>query len=208
MTADNINIGIGAIAETFEMAYARLYACCTARALTLRCSCFALLHIKAFSYKPYYDPEIHTARWPSLVHAMSFKETIRELWAGMVYMAHRSRGIETDPQARREAALEDVFGRSRIAIRREASMPASNGAKPSEKDLSVTVEVEKEVHVNNERQWLGVGDDYIYGLGYQSKPRRERSDGLEEQIEKELTKRGYGLRSEPPFPSIRRVRLC
>ncbi|KAJ8482614.1 hypothetical protein ONZ51_g5230 [Trametes cubensis] len=178
MTADNINIGIGAIAETFEMA------------------CFALLHIKAFSYKPYYDPEIHTARWPSLVHAMSFKETIRELWAGMVYMAHRSRGVETDPQARREAALEDVFGRSRIAIRREASMPASNGAKPSEKDLSVAVEVEKEVHVNNERQWLGVGDDSIYGLGYQSKPRRERSDGLEEQIEKELTKRGYGLRSK------------
>ncbi|KAH9888780.1 organic solute transporter Ostalpha-domain-containing protein [Cubamyces lactineus] len=178
MTADNINIGIGAIAETFEMA------------------CFALLHVKAFSCKPYYDPEIRTPQWQSLVHAMSFKETIRELWAGMIYMVHRSRGVETDPQARREAALEDVFGRSRIAIRREASMPVSNGARLSEKDLSVTVEVEKEVHVNNERQWLGVGDDYIYGLGYQSKPRRGRSDGLEEQIEKELTKRGYGLRSK------------
>ncbi|KAI0330884.1 DUF300-domain-containing protein [Cubamyces sp. BRFM 1775] len=178
MTADNINIGIGAIAETFEMA------------------CFALLHIKAFSYKPHYDPEVRTPPWRSLVHAMSFKETIRELWAGAIYMLHRSRGIETDPQARREAALEDVFGRSRIAIRREASAPASNGAKTSEKDLGVTIAVEKEVHVNDERQWLGVGDDYIYGLGYQSKPQRERSDGLEEQIEKELTKRGYGLRNK------------
>ncbi|OSD05500.1 DUF300-domain-containing protein [Trametes coccinea BRFM310] len=179
MTADNINIGIGAIIETFEMA------------------CFALLHIKAFSYKPYYDPDAGpTPRWRSLVHAMSFKETGRELWNGLVYMVHRSRGRETDPEARREAVLEDVFGRSRIAIRRDASVPASGRAVASEKDLGVTVEVEKEVHVNDERQWLGIGDDYVYGLGYQSKPQRERSDGLEEQIEKELTKRGYGLRGK------------
>ncbi|KAI0646590.1 organic solute transporter Ostalpha-domain-containing protein [Trametes meyenii] len=180
MTADNINIGIGAIAETFEMA------------------CFALLHIKAFSYKPYYDPDSPTPPWRSLVHAMSFKETGRELWAGLVYMIHRSRGRETDPQARREAALEDLFGRSRIAIHREANASSSGKAKPSEKeqDTGVVVEVEREVHVNDERQWLGVGDDYVYGLGYQSKPRRERSDGLEEQIEKELVKRGYGLRSK------------
>ncbi|KAI0674597.1 organic solute transporter Ostalpha-domain-containing protein [Trametes maxima] len=180
MTADNINIGIGAIAETFEMA------------------CFALLHIKAFSYKPYYDSDSPTPRWRSLIHAMSFKETGRELWAGLVYMIHRSRGRETDPLARREAALEDLFGRSRIAIHREANASSSGKAKPSEKEPEegVVVEVEREVHVNDERQWLGVGDDYVYGLGYQSKPRRERSDGLEEQIEKELVKRGYGSRSK------------
>ncbi|KAI9064028.1 hypothetical protein FKP32DRAFT_588534 [Trametes sanguinea] len=179
MTADNINIGIGAIVETFEMA------------------CFALLHIKAFSYKPYYDLDSGpTPRWRSLVHAMSFKETGRELWNGLIYMVYRSRGRETDPEARREAVLEDVFGRSRIAIRRDASVPASGRAMASEKDLGVTVEVEKEVHVNDERQWLGIGDDYVYGLGYQSKPQRERSEGLGEQIEKELTKRGYGLRDK------------
>ncbi|CDO73322.1 hypothetical protein BN946_scf185008.g84 [Trametes cinnabarina] len=183
MTADNINIGIGAIVETFEMA------------------CFALLHIKAFSYKPYYDPDHGpTPRWRSLVHAMSFKETARELWNGLVYMVHRSRGRETDPEARREAVLEDVFGRSRIAIRREASAPVSGRAVASEKELGVTVEVEREVHVNDERQWLGVGDDYIYGIGYQLKPSRERSEGLEEQIEKELTRRGYSLRDVTPSP--------
>ncbi|KAI0358078.1 DUF300-domain-containing protein [Trametes cingulata] len=178
MTADNINIGIGAIAETFEMA------------------CFALLHIKAFSYKPYYDPDMRTPRWRSLVHAMSFKETGREIWAGLVYMVYRTRGRETDPEARREAVLEDIFGRSRIAIRRDASASASARGHNPAKDLSVTVEVEKQVHVNEERQWLGVGDDYIYGLGYQSKPRRERSEGLEAQIEKELAKRGYGLENK------------
>ncbi|KAL1944940.1 hypothetical protein VTO73DRAFT_2560 [Trametes versicolor] len=179
MTADNINIGIGAILETVEMA------------------CFAVLHIKAFSYKPYYDPENPTPRWRSLAHAMSFKETGREIWAGLVYMVHRSRGRETDPQARREAALEDVFGRSRIAIHREANMSASGKPmRPPEKELSVSVDVEKEVHVNDERQWLGVGDDYIYGLGYQAKPRREKSDGLEEQIDRELAKRGYTLRNK------------
>ncbi|KAI0629660.1 organic solute transporter Ostalpha-domain-containing protein [Trametes polyzona] len=179
MTADNINIGIGAILETFEMA------------------CFALLHIKAFSYKPYYDPDAPTPRWRSLVHAMSFKETGREIWAGLVYMVHRSRGRETDPQARREAVLEDVFGRSRIAIYREANASASGTPRrASEKELSVNVKVEKEVHVNDERQWLGVGDDYVYGLGCQAKPRREKSEGLGEQIDRELAKRGYTLRDK------------
>lgn len=139
---------------------------------------------------------------------MSFKETGREIWAGLVYMVHRSRGRETDPQARREAALEDVFGRSRIAIHREANISASGKPmRPPEKELSVSVDVEKEVHVNDERQWLGVGDDYIYGLGYQAKPRREKSDGLEEQIDRELAKRGYTLRSKSvlaryPLPRV------
>ncbi|KAI0832132.1 DUF300-domain-containing protein [Trametes gibbosa] len=179
MTADNINIGIGAILETFEMA------------------CFAILHIRAFSYKPYYDPDAPTPGWRSLVHAMSFKETGREIWTGIVYMTRRSRGLETDPQARREAALETVFGRSRIAINREANMVTSNcPTRASDKDSSVTVAVKKEVHLNNERQWLGVGDNYVYGLGYQAKPRREKSEGLEEQIDRELARRGYGLQDK------------
>lgn len=175
---------------------------CPALAHPVPCSsvhdrCFAVLHIKAFSYKPYYEPDNPTPRWRSLVHAMSFKETGREIWAGLVYMGHRSRGRETDPEARRQAVLEDVFGRSRIAISREANTSASGKpTRASEKDVSVTVEVEKEVHVNDERQWLGVGDDYIYGLGYQRRPRREKSDGLAEQIDKELEKRGYSLRSK------------
>ncbi|KAI0731413.1 organic solute transporter Ostalpha-domain-containing protein [Earliella scabrosa] len=178
MTAGNINIGIGALLETFEMAI------------------FACLHVKAFSYKPYCTGDQPTPRWRALVHAMNFKETGRELWEGIVYMVRKYRGREVDTQARREAALENVFGRSRFAITREAN---SSGSKVnvSEKDAGVTVEVEKEVHVGDERQWLGLGDDYIYGLGYQAKRQRERSEGLESQIEKELARRGYSLRGGP-----------
>ncbi|KAI0695346.1 organic solute transporter Ostalpha-domain-containing protein [Cerioporus squamosus] len=175
MTANNINIGIGAILETTEMAL------------------FAILHIKAFSYKPYMTADGPTPRWRALVHAMNFKETGRELWAAMVYMLYKSRGREVDTQARREAALETVFGRSRYAIVREANVSDSK-AGASEKMLGVTVEIEEEVRIGNERQWIGLGDDYIYGLGYQAKRQRERSEGLESQIEKELAMRGYTLR--------------
>ncbi|OBZ74228.1 hypothetical protein A0H81_05950 [Grifola frondosa] len=172
MTADNINVGISAILETFEMML------------------FALLHIRAFTYKPYCTPPGRTPRWKSLMHAMNFKETLRELWTGTMYMIRKYRGQETDAQARREAVLESVFGRSRIAIYRQAKAGDTNlGEKNAE---GVTVEVEKMVHVGAERQWLGIGDDYGYGLGYHTRRLRERSDGLEEQIEKELTKRGYG----------------
>ncbi|KAI0794133.1 organic solute transporter Ostalpha-domain-containing protein [Fomes fomentarius] len=175
MTANNINIGIGAILETVEMAI------------------FACLHIKAFSYKPYRTGGEPTPRWRALAHAMNFKETGRELWQGTVYMIRKYRGREVDAQARREAVLENVFGRSRFDITREAgsSRPKVNS---SEKDVNVTVEVEKEVRVGDERQWLGVGDDYIYGLGYQARRQRERSEGLESQIEKELVRRGYSIR--------------
>ncbi|KAI0757410.1 organic solute transporter Ostalpha-domain-containing protein [Daedaleopsis nitida] len=176
MTADNINIGIGALLETFEMAL------------------FACLHIKAFSYKPYRPlGGLPQARWRALVHAMNFAETGRELWSGTVYMFHQYRGREVDSQARRQAALENVFGQSRYAITRETDASGSK-VNMSEKNAGVRVQVEKEVRVGEERQWLGVGDNYIYGLGYQSKPQRERSEGLELQIEKELARRGYGMR--------------
>ena len=96
-----------------------------------------------------------------------------------------------DVQARREGYLESVFGRSRHDIHRDARTGQNVGSKEVP---GVTVEVEREVRVGEERQWLGVGDDYVYGLGYQTKRLRERSEGLEEQIEKELSKRGYTLR--------------
>ncbi|KAI1793466.1 DUF300-domain-containing protein [Ganoderma leucocontextum] len=176
MTANNINIGIGALLETFEMAI------------------FACLHIKAFSYKPYVTGDYPTPRFRSLGNAMNFKETGRELWQGWIYMLRKSRGYEVDTQARREAVLENVFGRSRFAISRSADGSASGKFNASEKDLRVSVQVEKEVRVGDERQWLGVGDDYIYGLGYQTRRQKEPSEGLESQIEKELARRGYALR--------------
>ena len=127
---------------------------------------------------------------------MSFKETGRELWHGWVYMFRKSRGYEVDAQARREAVLESVFGRSRFAISRDAYGSSSGKVNASEKDVNVSVHVEKEVRVGDERQWLGVGNDYAYGLGYQSRRQKEPSEGLESQIEKELARRGYKLRGK------------
>ncbi|PIL25191.1 transporter [Ganoderma sinense ZZ0214-1] len=181
MTANNINIGIGALLETFEMAL------------------FACLHIRAFSYKPYVTDDTRTyptPRWRSLGHAMNFKETGREIWHGWVYMLRKSRGHEVDAQARREAVLEDVFGRSRFTIARDANGSTAGKGHGSEKDVSVNVHVEKEVRVDDERLWLGAGDDYVYGIGYQARRQKEPSEGLELQIERELALRGYALRGE------------
>ena len=199
MTANNINIGIGALLETFEMACVRLVSSRPFPSHThCLCSLFACLHIKAFSYKPYVTDDAPTPRLRSLRHAMSFKETGRELWHGWVYMLRKSRGYEVDTQARREAVLENVFGRSRFAISRDAngSSPGKPNASEKEKDVSVSVHVEKEVRVGDERQWLGVGDDYVYGLGYQARRQKEPSEGLESQIEKELARRGYARRGK------------
>ncbi|KLO10338.1 DUF300-domain-containing protein, partial [Schizopora paradoxa] len=169
MTAEDINIGISAILETVEM------------------TIFAFLHIKAFSYKEYKPPMFardgtlltppqRTPRLRSLGHAFDFRETFREIWHGYLYIFDRMRGRETDQGARRLAVREDLFG-PRQTYREKP---------PSDKG-SITVNIEKQVHVGNERQWIGAGDDYAYGLDY---PRKERSAGLEEQIDDELEKRG------------------
>ena len=170
-------------------------------------SLFACLHIKAFSYKPYVTNDYPTPRWRSLGHAMNFKETGREIWHGWVYMLRKSRGHEVDAQARREAVLENVFGRSRFTIVRDANGSVSGKGNASEKDLSVSVHVEKEVRVDDERQWLGAGDDYAYGIGYQARRQKEPSEGLELQIEKELARRGYTLRGGHAFCAPRGVKL-
>ncbi|KAI0301579.1 organic solute transporter Ostalpha-domain-containing protein [Multifurca ochricompacta] len=155
MTAGDINIGWGAILETFEM------------------SLFALLHVKAFSYKPYRSLSPNATRTPrlrSFAHAMDFRETFRELSAGLVYMWLRIRGAETDPLARRVAVLEGAFDKSREKVWREGTGEA--------KRRGLEVDKAVEVEVDGEKQWLGLGDDY----------------GI--QFERELEKRGYG-RSEP-----------
>lgn len=153
-----------------------------------------MLHIKAFSYKPYVTTS-PTKRWRSLMHAFNFKETLRELWDGTVYMAYRMRGREVDVMARRQAALEGIFGQSRIQIqgkRTAEKKPASEG-----KDaLDVRVDIEETMHVGSDRQWLGVGDDYAYSLGREFRRTREKSEGLEESFERELATRGYPRRRE------------
>ena len=84
--------------------------------------------------------------------------------------------------------MQNAFGRSRVAVQ------GVNKDLAYDEKLAVTtvnVEVEETVHVSEERQWLNFGHDYGYALGH---PIREKSDGLEEQIEKELTKRGYRMK--------------
>ncbi|KAH8105622.1 DUF300-domain-containing protein, partial [Phellopilus nigrolimitatus] len=193
MTADDINIGIGAILETVEM------------------TIFAFLHIKAFSYKPYCAKEgrsshvyglYRTPRLRALGHAFDFRETFSELWTGCVFIVRRWRGIETDSRARRLIVREELFSTAN-----GLGAKCRNGARDREKGrlpleytyeddctvnekkggMRVAVDVEKEFHVDKERQWLGTGNDYIYGLGY---ARRERSAGLAEQIDDELERRG------------------
>ncbi|KAF7798182.1 hypothetical protein EIP86_009399 [Pleurotus ostreatoroseus] len=181
MTVDNINIGIGAILETFEMMV------------------FAFVHIKAFTYKPYYDPPNRTLRLRSLVHAFNFKETIDELWVGIKYMWYRYKGRETDVQARRHAVLEGVFGHSRIPTAKQSAQPPTRDVEPEKERLTVAVSVEETVHIGQERQWLGVGNDYGYGLGWHSRHQQEKSGGLGEQIERELTSRGYPLQDYTPL---------
>ncbi|KAI0061163.1 DUF300-domain-containing protein [Artomyces pyxidatus] len=177
MTADDINIGWGAILECFEM------------------TIFAFVHVKAFSYKPYRPKTPDAQRTPrlrSLGHAMDFRETFRELRSGCLYMMHRMRGMETDTQARREAALESVFGKSRTQVWREQEKGADNGG-----PMQVGIDVDKVVEVEGETQWLGAGDNYGYGLA-----RRERSESLGVQIAEELQKMGYVRPGKRVLPTI------
>ncbi|KAJ3570906.1 hypothetical protein NP233_g4098 [Leucocoprinus birnbaumii] len=192
MTADDINIGIGAVLETVEMVL------------------FALLHIKAFTYKIYrppYDPDSDllppekTPRWKSLGHAMDFRETFKELWIGCVYMWHKSLGKEpaVDTGAIRAQYYEGVFGKARPTQyqQRQDEEDSDDGnidsKQPTLPQVQVEVTERVEVDIGGEKQWLGVGDNYGYGLKFLQ---RERSEGLEMQIEKELEKRGYTLRNE------------
>ncbi|KAF9652079.1 DUF300-domain-containing protein [Thelephora ganbajun] len=200
MTAENINIGIGAILECAEM------------------TIFAFLHIKCFTYKVYIpDPSTiegdlkdhRTPRLKSLGHAMNPMETFRELWTGIVYMFRKWRGKETDKQARRVAAHQGVFGRSRSRILSDSSAQSeslirnSQEKKQEKKNVSplsqvesgrlddVLVDVEREVYLGSERQWLGVGDSHGYVLGSVT---REKSEGFEAAVANELYRRGYTLR--------------
>ncbi|TFK23673.1 DUF300-domain-containing protein [Coprinopsis marcescibilis] len=192
MTAEDINIGVGALLQTFEMMV------------------FAFVHVKAFTYKPYVPfynrhskdaPPERTPRLRSLGHALDFRETFREIWIGCIYLSDRLRGREPKPDfgARRAAHYEEAFGRSRPPQNHpgRAGKKAAIQGKPSPQQrptdaMDISINQEVQVEVGGERQWLGVGDDYGYGLGYF---RRERSEGLGVQIEKELQQIGYSMDS-------------
>ena len=98
---------------------------------------------------------------------------------------------------RRAAHYEEAFGRSRLAYAGpEKNLKGShNLGEELAAHPAVTVE---EIELGGERQWLGTGDDYGYGLGYL---RRERSEGLAVQIDRELGRRGIGLRPSRDEPT-------
>ena len=149
---------------------------------------------------------------------MNPMETLRELWAGIVYMFRRWRGKETDKLARRVAAHQGVFGHSRSRVLSDGSaqnqslIPNGQEKKREEKRVNplsrvesrrldeVMVEVEREVFLGSERQWLGVEDNHDYILGSVT---REKSEGFEDAVAKELYTRGYTLRGKvsPSFPA-------
>jgi len=183
-------------------------------------SIFAFLHIKCFTYKVYIpDPSTiegdlndhRTPRLKSLGHAMNPMETFRELWAGTVYVFRKWRGKETDKQARRVAAHQGVFGHSRLRILSDASVQSESlirGGQEKRREKKTTsplrrvesgrldevlVDVKREVYLGSERQWLGVGDSRDYVLGSVT---REKSEGFEDAVAKELYRRGYTLRGK------------
>jgi hypothetical protein len=124
-----------------------------------KCSLFAFLHIKAFSYKPYIPTTSDAKRTPRLLsfaHAMDFRETFHEMLAGLVYMWRRMWGEETDSLAHRVAVLENAFGKRRAQVGRKHRREEVKG-----RNLKVDDVVE--VEVDGERQWLGLGDDYGHG---------------------------------------------
>ncbi|KAL0956001.1 hypothetical protein HGRIS_002177 [Hohenbuehelia grisea] len=175
MTAEDINIGIGALLETFEMML------------------FAFLHIKAFTYKPYrpfHDPKSkdpppqRTKRLRALGNVLDFRETFRELRVGWLYIWDRLRGREPrhDYGIRRIAHLEGAIGRGRPFTKPGERAPPTK----VEKEAMIEVQVDEMVEVDGERQWLGVGDSSLLSLG---RDRREKSETLEAKIHKELERR-------------------
>ena len=196
------------------------------------CSIFALLHIKCFTYKIYVpDPstvggkleDYRTPRLKSLGHAMNPMETFRELWVGVVYIFRRWKGEETDKQARRVAIHQGVFGHPRSRTLRDGSGQSESlirscqekrqekmGVSPLSRAETgrldeVLVDVEREVFLNSERQWLDIDESHGHVLGTIT---REKSEGFEDAVARELYRRGYTLRGRIiTAPSTARVTL-
>ncbi|KAK3816385.1 MAG: organic solute transporter Ostalpha-domain-containing protein, partial [Benniella sp.] len=93
----NISVGINAVLIDIEMVF------------------FALMHVKAFSYKPYFvmDYTQKTPIWKGLVDSFNPLDTIRELGYGVKYLYRWARGVPVDKDSRRLLDLEHVFGRQR-----------------------------------------------------------------------------------------------
>ena len=117
-------------------------------------------------------------------------------------MFRKFKGLETDPQARRLAHMEDVFGRSRLNTRLPGSMQDEKSSFLKNDKLEfmdgVRVDIEREVAVDvtetRNRRNRGSGSEFFGALGHFK--RGSASVGFGEQVEGELERRGYGRRRE------------
>lgn len=102
MTAEDINVGIAAILQTFEMML------------------FSFLHLKCFSYIPYrkQNRDEMTPKGKALKHALDFSDFWRETRDGAVYMWRKMRGQEAELEARRRTHFEQAMGKKRTLTER------------------------------------------------------------------------------------------
>jgi hypothetical protein len=126
---------------------------------------------------------------------MDFRETFREIWIGTIYLFDKIRGKQPKPDLGiiREGYYESAFGRQRPLpgrLQRSQLMPHGRGKDDGLVFPVVEVEVDQEFEINGHRQWLSL-DKYDRF----NHPKRDRSEGLQEQIEQELEKRGYPRRA-------------
>jgi hypothetical protein len=147
MTAVEINIGFGALLETFEMMI------------------FAFLHVKSFSYKPYRPLRdsrplpMRTSRLKALGHVLDFRETLRELVAGMKWMCDWSgrREKRVDRSVWREVHLERALGRGRHATKNRGKQPQEVGFA-----TEAVADPAKEGGANRGGEWALRGGDHRY----------------------------------------------
>ncbi|KAG8905975.1 hypothetical protein FRC00_012927 [Tulasnella sp. 408] len=133
MTAEEINIGFGALLETFEMVI------------------FAFLHLKAFTYLPYKpkpedQPDFKgTPRLRSLGHVLDPRDMFRQIWKGCVYMWNRMRGYEPDTNER-YSHFQRALGQRRLR--------GSGDKEAMESDPLAADRFERKVPPQQEHPWL------------------------------------------------------
>lgn len=165
---------------------------------------FAFLHLRAFTYRPYAptystssttSPPSQTPAWRSLGHAMDFRETFREIWIGTIYLFDKIRGKVPKPDLGiiREGHYESAFGRQRpLPGRLQRSQLMAHGKEMDDGLVFpvVEIDIDQEFELNGHRKWLSLNKYDRF-----NHPKRDRSEGLQEQIEQELEKRGYPKRA-------------
>lgn len=118
MNAEDINTGLAALLQTFEMVL------------------FAFLHVRCFSYIPYRKDNRSqmTPKGKALAHALDFRDFWWETRDGLVYMWRKMRGKEAELEARRRTHFERAIGKSRIVTETKKGPVEPHGAANDDSD--------------------------------------------------------------------------